>query len=735
MKIFTQTLTLLIVCSLFQGKILATEKSGPLYSDLDQALQYRISADLGFENQSFHFIKRNNTYTAQKYTAGVTANVNSSGVTFISGNHSWNLSLKDFGSSRVCLSGSKLLESAKVEENRLEFTNGPQMTAWYVNGPWGFQQGWTINNPLTENTGELVLSFDFSGDLDPLVLENRRGLALKDESGLTIFNYTGLTAYDANKKQLPVWFEKHGQTIDIKVNDSGAVYPVVIDPWVQLAKLTASSKVVMDYMSISIAISGDGSTVAAGAYLSDSIAPGPVAIGGTGSVFVYTKPAGGWVNATQTAILIAKVKAANDWLGNSVAINSDGSIIAAGAHGYDPGGTSGAGALFVFIKPGGGWVNGYQQAMLTASDKLTSDKLGYSLAMSSDGSTIVSGAYGADPGSVDAGVAYVFTKPGGGWVNGTETAKLSASDKASADQFGFNVAVSGDGLTIAIDANNAAISSIIKAGAVYVFMKPGGGWISATQTAKLTASDYAANDYLGASVSVNSDGSVIVAGAYGSDPEATVDAGAAYVYVKPAGDWVNATQTCKLTASDKAAGDAFGFASSISSDGSTIAVGSYKATIGAITGAGAVYLFSKPAGGWTNGTETSKVFASDGAASDWFGRAVSLCSDGSYVAIGASYADPGGINAAGAAYIFGPVITGINEFPKRSYNKVYPNPVKDYMYVTTPDDKLSDVKIYDITGKMISEKKITNGQVGLQDMKPGLYFVKIGTDTFKIIKK
>jgi hypothetical protein len=57
------------------------------------------------------------------------------------------------------------------------------------------------------------------------------------------------------------------------------------------------------------------------------------------------------------------------------------------------------------------------------------------------GDTVVVGAPGDN--SVQ-GSAYVFVKPGGGWATGTETAKLTASDGAAIDNFGAAVAISGD---------------------------------------------------------------------------------------------------------------------------------------------------------------------------------------------------------------------------------------------------------------------------------------------------
>jgi hypothetical protein len=130
------------------------------------------------------------------------------------------------------------------------------------------------------------------------------------------------------------------------------------------------------------------------------------------------------------------------------------------------------------------------------------------VAISGDGSTVVAGAFGAAiAGNRFQGAAYVFVKPGTGWATTTETAKLTASDGAASDSLGSSVAISGDGSTVVAGANGTSGQ-----GAVYVFVKPSTGWGSTTETAKLTASDGAAANGLGWSAAISSNGRTVVAG-------------------------------------------------------------------------------------------------------------------------------------------------------------------------------------------------------------------------------
>ncbi|PJB64894.1 MAG: hypothetical protein CO094_11335, partial [Anaerolineae bacterium CG_4_9_14_3_um_filter_57_17] len=93
-----------------------------------------------------------------------------------------------------------------------------------------------------------------------------------------------------------------------------------------------------------------------------------------------------------------------------------------------------------------------QRAKLTASDGAVSDQLGYTVAISGDGNTLVVGAPWGDGAIANQGAAYVFTKPGGGWgTTSTYTAKLTNSENGQAyDWFGSSVAISADGNTIVV---------------------------------------------------------------------------------------------------------------------------------------------------------------------------------------------------------------------------------------------------------------------------------------------
>ncbi len=356
-----------------------------------------------------------------------------------------------------------------------------------------------------------------------------------------------------------------------------------------------------------------------------------------------------------TAKLTASDGAEGDSFGHSVAVNGSTAVVSAYQDDDDNRGDD-SGSAYVFTKDSSGkWT---QQAKLTASDGAAGDEFGISVAV--DGDTVVVGAQKDDDDNRgdDSGSAYVFVKPAGGWANATETAKLTASDGAAGDLFGISVAVDGDTVVVGAqkdDDDDRGDDS----GSAYVFVKPNGGWDDWDEldsddkdklTAKLTASDGSATDSFGWAVAADSD--TVVIGAFGDDR--TIDdtdianLGAAYVFTKPAGGWANATETAKLTAPDAEAADLFGV--SVAVDGEVVLVGAHLEDENAF-GAGAAYVFTKPAGGWADvdDDDVTKLTASDGESNDRFGLSVAV--DGSTAVIGAND-HTHGTEKSGSAYVF-----------------------------------------------------------------------------------
>ncbi len=494
-------------------------------ADLPQAAQALVSKTLGHEDSAYYFQTTAAGYRAASASNTLKAEFSNTGMRLSIADSQWNFSLRGLGYGDILQAVSAVAPNA--DGNRLAYARDT-FTEWYVNGPGGLEQGWTLNaRPAaihseqravqSKNDEMLTLALAVNGQVR--LNADGRSLALLNADGSTVLNYTGLSAYDATGKALRAWLELRAggevNEVAIHVDDTDAQYPLTIDPWLQQAELTVSGGTADDDLGTAVAISGDGSTIVAGA---------PGVSTGKGAAYVFVKSESWATTNTPTAILTNSGGANGDALGTAVTVNSDGSVIVAGAYGV----SATKGAAYVFVRPGEGWATtGTPTAILTNFGGVNDDHLGDAVSISDDGSTIVAGAPKV---STYTGAAYVFVKPGGGWATtNTPTATLTNSSGANYDQMGNTVAISGDGSTIAVGAFAAPGAS--GKGVVYVFVKSGSWTTTGTPSATLTNSVGANNDQLGYAVAINSDGSTIVAGA----PGVASNSGATFVFVKPGG--------------------------------------------------------------------------------------------------------------------------------------------------------------------------------------------------------
>ncbi len=302
---------------------------------------------------------------------------------------------------------------------------------------------------------------------------------------------------------------------------------------------------------------------------------------------------------------------AGDNFGFAVAMSGDGNSVIVGAVSDE----FSRGSVYASRWNGSQWT----ESKLTADDGVAGDAFGWSVAMSSDGNSLVVGAI---LDNASQGAAYVYHWNGSQWV---EIKKLTASDGFGGDQFGYSVAVSGDGDAVVVGSylGNGA------KGAVYVYRWDGLQW----EEAKLTASDGQMGDNFGWSAGMDTTGNSVIVGAYLADSAK----GSAYIYGWDGAQWLET----KLTASDGLIGDDFGFSVAMSADANSVVVGAYRAD----SNKGSAYVF-----GWdgTQWGEIKKLIASDGAVGDDFGISVATSASGNSVIIGAAFDD----SSKGSAYVY-----------------------------------------------------------------------------------
>lgn len=402
-----------------------------------------------------------------------------------------------------------------------------------------------------------------------------------------------------------------------KGGSAGAVYIFTRQgsSWSQTGYVKAADAASGDSFGEALALSGDGNTLAVGAYLEDSISTGiNGSTGGIaennsnrGAVYVFTRGGGGW---TQQAYVKASSSHDNAYFGGAVSLNNDGNTLAVGATGERTGGMD-AGAVYVFMRVAGVWS---QQGFVKSSAPMPGAHFGAAVTLSGDGSTLAAGAPDEYNGSDSGGSVYVFALTAGAW---SQQSAVKASNTSAFDAFGSALSLSADGASLAVGAQNekSAATGIDGnqadrtaggAGAAYVFTRSAGAW---SQQAYIKASNTAQNAAFGSSLAFSGDASTLAVGASGEASAATGvggnqndstrgNAGAVYVYTR-AGAW---SQQNYVKAPNTGANDFFGYKVALNGDGNTLAVGAFgeaSAATGiggnqadnAAANAGAAYLY------------------------------------------------------------------------------------------------------------------------------------------------
>ena len=484
-----------------------------------------------------------------------------------------------------------------------------------------------------------------------------------------------------------------------------------------------------DKFGYSVALSGDGATMAVGAQFESSAVTGinknqvndcgattPVNCAShSGAVYIFRFSGGKWA---QEAYVKASNTEANTQFGSSLALSNDGNTLVVGSpfensasigiNGIQSNDCSSAapvscasssGAAYVFSYSGGQWA---QQAYVKASNTGTGDDFGMHVALSNDGNTMVTTAFWEDSSAVgvncngvnytdanlnnipdceeadtvlSSGAAYVFVRSGTSWSQG---AYIKASNSEYSDLFGWSIALSGDGNTLAVgsgfedssfigissdgtgESDNAAPAS----GAVYVFYKNAGIW---AQQAYVKASNTGSGDEFGGQVTLSTDGSSMAVSApyeYGNalgvncnnnltdlspannipdceEDNSLASSGAVYVFSRNATTW---SQNAYVKASNTGANDDFGISLTLSGDGNTMAIGasgevsdsagvthgSPAVANGSASYAGAVYVFRLSGGIWSQLSYVKAFHTAQG-----IGSAIAISASGTAMAVGA----------------------------------------------------------------------------------------------------
>lgn len=317
---------------------------------------------------------------------------------------------------------------------------------------------------------------------------------------------------------------------------------------------------------------------------------------------------------------------AGDESGWSVALSSDGQILAVGAMKNDDAGSN-AGHVRVYQ-----WDTANADWLQLGEDidgTNQGDGFGRSVALSADGSILAVGANGNDSYASNSGQTQVFKWDSGTWQQMGE----DIYGELAGDFSGFDVALSDDGKTVAI---GAPTNGVVSNGSARVF-----GWNEANLEWIQVGDDIigeAAGDQFGVSLSLSADGTVLSVGASMNDGAGN-NSGHVRIYgLTSSNTWSQLGEDLDGEMID----DRSGYSVSLSSDGLKIAVGAVKNDDnGDRSGHVKVYEWNTLSEVW----DQLGASIPGEAAYDWSGWSVALSDDGERVAISSTYNDDNGTNA------------------------------------------------------------------------------------------
>ena len=468
------------------GRSPAVPAPGPrpeaIMAQAPPAIQQLLNARLGMEAAGYHASSGAGRLTATNPDLHMSLAFTASGVSVTRGSTTLGLhaTALGYGSALSSLPGA----APRARENRVSYAR-PGVTEWYVNGPLGLEQGFTVTAPPAAHAaGPLTIAVSLAGARGARLIEGGRTLALG--GGL---RYSGLSASDANGRALPSSLALRGDSVLLRVNVRGARFrcrsigslrsgtklpsggPGDVDlarrqhdrarracatcssgsSWVEQAVLNTSAIEGSGYA----ALSADGNTALLGNEGFEK---------GRGGAVVYARSGETWTQ--QSGVLQGAEQAGLPRTGDGVALSADGNTAAIGSR-LDNGTH---GAVYVFTRSGSTWTQ--QGPRLTASDEEGDSVLGASVALSADGNTLIAGGWRDNS---FAGAAWVFTRAGETWTQqGPKlvVAGLEGGSEMNATGFGKSVALSEDGDTALIGAPGVGSGR----GAAWAFTRSGETW-------------------------------------------------------------------------------------------------------------------------------------------------------------------------------------------------------------------------------------------------------------------
>jgi sugar lactone lactonase YvrE len=612
-----------------------TQAPGRGLSSLPLPAQAPIAGALGADQPAYHVQTSPGGFEAKNPVQRLTARFSDAGVQIASGETRVGLSLRALGYGRSLRTLGAA--SPRASANRVTYAHAG-LGLWYVNGPLGLEQGFSIARAPSGPAGEpLTLVLALSGEVHASLARGGAGVTFSHAGGPSLL-YRGLRISDARGRALSGRLELRDKSLVVRVDTQGARYPLRIDPFIQQAeKLVGSGQAgaITSRVGLSVALSADGNTALVG---------GPGDYGNTGAAWVFTRSGSTWTQ--QGSKLTGGGEQGEGQFGSSVALSAAGNTAVVGAAGDN----TGLGAAWVFTRAGSTWTQ--QGSKLTGTGEVSSGaspgQFGASVALagSETNTTALIGGPGDNKG---LGAAWAFTRAGSAWTQ--QGSKLTGGEELSSTEAPGKFAAA-----VALFATETSTTAMIGGpgdnkglGAAWAFTRAGSAWTQ--QGPKLTGgseevSGAGAPGEFGASVALGAaEGNTALVGGPGDN----IGLGAAWAFTRASEKWTQ--QGSKLTGSGEVSGTAFPgeFGASVAlalAEGNTALIGGP----GDNSGVGAAWAFTRASEKWTQ--QGSKLTGGEEVSSTEapgeLGAGVVLSSDGNTGLTGG----PGDNKGLGAAWAF-----------------------------------------------------------------------------------
>jgi hypothetical protein len=526
--------------------------------------------------------------------------------------HAFSVHLSRYGCANSPRAARPAAPRLSEANNRVEYVRDGVLE-WYVNGPLGLEHGFTIDHdPGCGAAGKLVFSLALDGALEATLAGREAGARLELRAPAAPaqsprLSYGGLSAVDADQRELPARLRLGERTLHLDVDAARARYPVTVDPtWtLQNILVDLEAGAPMDSFGCSVAISGDTAVIGACNKSIGSTMPQQ------GQAYVFVRKGTQW---SLQAILVDSISGeAEDKFGSSVALGAD--IVLIGAPGKAVGTHAHQGAVYVFARTGTHW--SLQNILADSATGMAGDGFGSAVALGAGVAVIGAKDKAVGPNAAQ-GQAYVFENWDTQWMQ--QAVLVDSTSGAAYDQFGFSVAINE--ATIVIGAPGQAGANFPQ-GRAYVFVGQGLEWPQQAILQDPQAGGLSGKFGYSVAVDVNT----VLVGEPGMRVSGQSDQGQAIVFARSGTQWIQQVTLADLTFGRS--GDAFG--SSVALDGDTAIIGAPHKMADSNGHKGQAYAFQSGEMQWTQLAAVPPMFF--GAEGDQIGSSVAM--SGSTTIVGA----------------------------------------------------------------------------------------------------